>query len=170
MSYYFSICATEMYQQKYMELLLEHYDQLRLPYSFPVALSYIASPIFMRHESFLCFNDEDEVIGAFGCIFGTGENEYEDTDIIQIQVVYFTEPYRGTLLFARALTFFTEYLKQLDSEVTELRFWAPADDDLRKLFAKISTRTATAHTEQCVLDEYRCSLSDWMSHAAKACR
>jgi len=170
MSYYFSICSSEMYQQKYMELLLEHYEQLRLPYPFPVALSYIASPVLMRYESFLCFNEEGEVIGAFGCIFGTGEKEYEDTDIVQIQVVCFAEPYRGTLLFAKALSFFTEYLEQLDHEVTELRFWAPADDDLKKLFAKISRRTATANTEQGALDEYRCTYSEWTSQAAKARR
>ena len=167
MSYYFSICASEFYQQKYVEFLLENYEQLQLPYAFPVALSYIVSPILMTHESFLCFNDDDEVVGAFGCIYGTGEKEYEDTDIVQIQVIFLADQYRGTLLFARALHFFTEYLEQLDREVKELRFWAPADASLHKLFAKIATKTAFAHTEHGMLDEYRCSPSDLLTYVGR---
>ncbi|WP_312108502.1 hypothetical protein [Brevibacillus reuszeri] len=167
MSYYFSICASEYYQQKYVEFLLGNYEHLQLPYAFPVALSYIVSPILMTHESFLCFNDDDDVVGAFGCIYGTGEKEYEDTEIVQIQVIFLAEPYRGTLLFARALHFFTEYLEQLDREVKELRFWATAEPSFQKLFVKVAARTATAHTEHGMLDEYRCSPSDLLAYAGR---
>ncbi|MFT9849466.1 hypothetical protein [Aneurinibacillus sp. REN35] len=167
MSYYFSICSSAMYQQKYLEFLLEHYNQLHLPYSFPVALSFIASPILMERESFLCFNEEHEVIGAFGYIYGTGENDYEDTHIIQMQIVFLQEEYHGTTVFLKGLQFLTQYLAQLDQEVTEFHFWAPADAYLRQLFTKIAQKVSSSETAFGTIDEYHASFSAWRTYAAK---
>lgn len=166
MSYYFSICSSEMYQQKYLEFLLEHYKQLHLPYPFPVSLSFIASPVLMERESFLCFNEEDEIIGAFGYIYGTGENEYEDTHIVQIQIAFLQEKYRRTKLFLKGLQFLTQYIAQLDKEVEEFRFWAPANSYLRGLFSKIAKREASSETAFGSIDEYRASFPAWHTYAA----
>ncbi|MED4783699.1 hypothetical protein [Brevibacillus choshinensis] len=156
-----------MYMQKYLEFLLEHYRELNLPYSFPVTFSYIASPSFMGQEAILCYSDEYEIIGAISYITGTGENDYQDTHIVQIQIAYFLEPYRGTLLFLRAMQFLTQHLEQIPHEVKELRFWAPADDRLRPLFAKLAERTTTVETENGFLEEYRASFPDLHSLAAR---
>lgn len=54
----FSVCASEMYQRKYMDFLLTHYVDLRLPYPFPDAFGFIASPVLLGQECFLCLDDE----------------------------------------------------------------------------------------------------------------
>lgn len=155
MSFYFAVCRTEMYQQKYLEFLLEHHDRLHLPYSFPVAFSFLASPVLMGRECFLCFNGEDEVVGAFGYIHGTGERDYEDMHVLQIQVFFLLPEYRGTLLFIKGLQFMTQHIAQLKDEVEELRFWTPADDYLRRLFAKVAEPAASRETVFGGIDEYR---------------
>ncbi|GED33053.1 hypothetical protein [Brevibacillus centrosporus] len=168
MSYDFSVCATEFYMQNYLEFLLENYSKLNLPYSFPVTLSYIASPAFMEQIAILCYSDDHEMIGTIGCILGTGENDYQDTHIAQIQVIHFLEPFRRTLLFLRTMQFFTQHLAQLPVDIRELRFWAPSDDYLRPLFSKLAKQTAVVETDHGgTLIEYRASFSDWHSYAAK---
>ncbi|MFE5321150.1 hypothetical protein ACFQ88_20815 [Paenibacillus sp. NPDC056579] len=168
MGYYFSICSMERYQEKYIEFLLEHYSQLRLPYSFPVSLSFIASPVLMNKEAILCFDEEnDEIVGAVGLIFGTGENHYQDTHVVQIQIAYIVKEHRSTRLFLEGLQFVTQYLAHLDEGVKELRFWAPADSTLRELFGKLAKRSASHETEFGALDEYYGTLADWQEYAAK---
>jgi hypothetical protein len=167
MNTYISVCSTEMYQQTYMEFLLKHYAQLNLPYSYPVTLSFLASPIMMEREAFLCFNDEEEVVGAFSYIYGTGDNQYEDVHVIQIQVAFLLEDYRSTRLFLQALQFLTEYISHLGENVEELRFWTPADEKLRRLFGKIAENTASVDTSFGTLDEYRASFSSLQAYGAK---
>ncbi|USG63292.1 hypothetical protein NDK47_13945 [Brevibacillus ruminantium] len=167
MSYYFALCSSEMYQQKYLEFLLEHYHELHLPYAFPETFSYLASPVLMGKGCFLCFNDEYEVIGAFGFIFGTGEHEYTDTDIVQIQAVFILKHYRKSYLFLHSLQFFIQYLAQQRGEVREIRFWSPADEPLRRLFDKLAQRVASVQMEFGTLDEYRASFEAWQAYAAK---
>lgn len=167
MGTYISVCSSEMYQQKYMEFLLEHYTQLNLPYSYPVTLSFLASPILMDRETFLCFNDDHEVIGAFSYIYGTGEHQYEDVHIIQIQVAFFLEEYRSTRLFLQAIQFLTDHITQLGENVQEIRFWTPADDYLRRLFHKIATKNASVDTSFGTLDEYQASFPAWQAYSTK---
>lgn len=167
MSYDFSVCASEFYMQNYLEFLLKNYPDLNLPYPFPVSLSYIASPVFMEQIAILCYTDDYELIGAIGCILGTGDNDYQDTHIAQIQIAFFLEPYRQSLLFLRAWQFFTQHLAQLPYDIKELRFWAPADDYLHPLFSKLADQTATVETEKGILIEYRAPFSDWHAYAAK---
>lgn len=168
MSYYFQICATERYQEKYISFLLEHYSALNLPYSFPVTLSYIASPVLMTEEAILFFDHNDELAGALGYIYGTGEEQYQDTDIVQLQTLFLLDKYRGTRLFLEGLQYLTQYLAQLDREITELRFWVPAhDSQLRRLCGKLAQRTASSETAFGMIDEYRVSLPQLQQYGAR---
>ncbi|OXM85703.1 hypothetical protein [Paenibacillus rigui] len=167
MSYYFAICATEKYQEKYIDFLLRHYRQLNLPYSFPVTLSFIASPILMREEALLCFDEDDEVAGALGYIYGTGENDYQDTHIIQIQTVLLAEKYRRTRLFLQGLQYLTQYIGQLDKQVTEVRFRTPSQPSLQRLWDKLAVRSAVHETPFGRVDEYRAAVADWHAYAMK---
>lgn len=167
MSYYFQICATERYQELYISFLLEHYSELNLPYSFPVTLSYIASPVLMTEEAILCFDDNDEVAGALGYIYGTGEQQYQDKHIVQLQTIFLIDKHRGTRLFLEGLQYLTQYLAQLDREISELRFWAPAQDGLRQLFGKLAERTASSDTSFGMLDEYRTPFTRLQQYGAR---
>lgn len=165
--YYFTVSSTPMYLERYLEFLLEHYEELNMPYPFPVTLSFIGSPIIMEQECFLCFNEEDELIGVMGYIYGTGEHQYQDHHIVQIQVVFVLEPYRRTRWFLDGLQFLTQYMAQLEQKVQEIRFWAPAHSDLRRLFTKIANRTASPSTAFGTIDEYRASFPALQAYAAK---
>ena len=160
-------CATEMYAQKYIEFLIEHYKQLKLPYPFPVLLGFVASPVTLGGETFLIYNDDYEVVGAFGYISGTGENEYEDKHVIQIQAALILEEYRKTSLFLKGLQYLTQYIAQLNQTVKEVRFWTPAQDELRRLLAKLTLDRNTHETVFGQLDEYRVSFSALQAYASK---
>ncbi|WP_400164408.1 hypothetical protein ACAF76_000515 [Brevibacillus sp. TJ4] len=164
---YFSVCSTESYQQKYIVFLLENYEQLRLPYPFSVSLSFLASPILLEREAILALNEEEEPVAAFSYIYGTGENNYQDKDIVQVQIAFISEPYRNTRLFLRGLQFLIEYIESLDEPVKEFRFWAPADDDCRTLFGKMATLSSSVDTVFGRIDEYRSSFAAWKDYAAR---
>lgn len=164
MGYYFQICASEIYQEKYMSFLLEHYSELNLPYPFPITLSYIASPVLMKEEAMLAFNDQDELVAALGYIYGTGENLYKDSHIIQIQTVFLVDEQRRTRLFFEGLQFLTQHLAELDKEVTEIRYWVPAQNELRQLFDKLAQRTSSNPTPYGLIDEYVAPLSHWLQY------
>ncbi|WP_134683677.1 hypothetical protein [Brevibacillus migulae] len=167
MSYYFSVCTTEMYQQKHILFLLENYKDLGLPYPFPLTLSLIASPLLMERESFLCFNEDHEVIGAFSYIFGTGEMQYEDREVVQIQAVFIREEYRGSRVFLMALQFMTEYITFMGEDVREVRFWASDDVLLRRLFSKIADRVSSVDSAFGPLDEYHAPFAAWQAYASR---
>ncbi|MBW7475861.1 hypothetical protein K0T92_14030 [Paenibacillus oenotherae] len=167
MSYYFQICATERYQELYITFLLEHYSELNLPYSFPVALSYMASPVLMREEAILCFDQNDEIAGALGFIYGTGEQQYQDVHVVQLQVVFLQEEHRGTRLFLEGLQYLAQYLAALERKITEIRFWAPSQSELRQLFGKLAERVASSKTEGGEIDAYRASLDQWLAYGRR---
>ncbi|MGO4344507.1 hypothetical protein AB4Z45_03305 [Paenibacillus sp. MCAF9] len=167
MCYYFQVCSTESYQDKYLVFLLEHYKELKLPYSYPISLSFLASSVLMKKEAFLCFNEEDEIIGAFGYICGTAENQYEDTHVAQIQIVFIVDEYRRSRLFLESLQFLTQYIAQLSEPIIDFRFWVPVDLRLHKLLSKIAERKNTWETVQGVIDEYHASFSEWQTYVLK---
>ncbi|MGE5703813.1 MAG: hypothetical protein ACM32O_14910 [Clostridia bacterium] len=121
----------------------------------------------MERTPFLCFTDEYELVGAFGIIFGTGENAYEDKQIVQIQIAYLQEEHRKPGVFLRGLQYMVQYLDQLETEVTEFRFLTAPDDYLNRLFAKIATKTASHETAFGTIDEYRASFAAWKAYAAR---
>ncbi|PWW03256.1 hypothetical protein DFQ01_107153 [Paenibacillus cellulosilyticus] len=160
----FYICASEMYQRKYMDFLLNNYEDLRLPYSFPVAFRFIASPVLLGHECFLCVDDEGEAVGAFSYIHGTGEGNYEDRHVVQLQVAYLTQSYRRrTALFLLGLHTLAEHLSGLNEEVTELVFWTGTDAYTGRLFGKFAERTSVGEA----VIGYRVSLSQLNAYLSK---
>ena len=167
MGYYFQLCASELYQEKYITFLLEHYKELHLPYPFPVSFSFMASPFFMNGKVILCFDPDYEIVGALSYIHGTGDNNYEDTDVVQIQTVFLVDEHRKTRLFLKGLQFLTQYIAQLEQKVTEFRFWTPVRDDLRKLCDKIAERTATRETDFGMVDEYHAQFSTWHTYGMR---
>ncbi|MCQ6562368.1 hypothetical protein [Paenibacillus mendelii] len=167
MNYYFQLCATARYQERYISFMLEHYKELNLPYPFPVSLSFIASPILMKEDAILFFDSDDEIAGALGFIYGTGDNNYQDTHIVQIQTIFIVEQHRRTRLLLEAIQYLTQFLEQTDKNVTELRFWTPAEDGLRRLCAKLAKREAVMDTALGSIDEYRASLAHWHDYGMR---
>ncbi|GMK39295.1 hypothetical protein PCCS19_23490 [Paenibacillus sp. CCS19] len=159
----FAVCATEMYQRKYIDFLLTHYEGLRLPFPFPVAFGFIASPILMENEGFLCLDDDGEAVGAFSYIHGTGEGNYEDRHIVQLQVAYLAETHRCTKLFLQGLHTLAEHLNELGEEVSELVFWTGTDDYTTRLFGKFAERTSIGES----VIEYRVALDKLNGYLAK---
>ncbi|MGO4548405.1 hypothetical protein AB4Z29_26810 [Paenibacillus sp. 2TAB23] len=164
MSYYFSVCSTVNYQETYISFLLEQYEHLNLPYSFQTSLSYITSPILMGKDSIIIWNAQDEPAGAIGFIHGTGEHDYEDRNIIQIQVLFLKKSSRSGRTFLRSMQFLGQHLAQINEPVTELRFWIPAQSALQKLCAKWAVKSQSNATEYGDIEEYRMDYALW--HAA----
>ncbi|WP_409344943.1 hypothetical protein [Paenibacillus sp. MBLB4367] len=167
MSFYFQVCSSESYQDQYLIFLLKHYKELNLPYSFPVSLSFLASPVLLQKEAFLCFNEMDEIVGTFSYICGTAENQYEDSHVAQIQIVFFVESYRQGRLFLKSLQYLVQYIAQLPDSITELRFWVPSCLHLHKLLSKLAVRFAIWDTAQGGIEEYRAQFKDWLTFAMK---
>ncbi|MBT2284222.1 hypothetical protein J7E78_11810 [Paenibacillus polymyxa] len=149
MSRYFSICSTYMYQHRYMDFLLAHYKKLNMPYNFPVTLSYISSPLLMGGGAILCFDDQDEIAGALGYIHGTGEHDYEDRHVIQLQIAFIKEEYRGSRLMVEALQFLLQHIDEQEEieSVQEMRFWAVKDRINQRLFSKFAKRIGSTESE-----------------------
>lgn len=170
MNTYFSICSTVFYQRKYMDYLLAHYEELNMPYSFSVAFSFMASPVMLGQECILCLDDDGEAIGAFSYIHGTGEGNYEDRHIVQLQVAFLEESRRRTPLFLRGLQFLKDHLEGLQEEVRELVFWTKPDAYAIRLFGKFAVQTSIPGTAFGGLLAFRVTVADLHAYLARYMR
>ncbi|MCP1132497.1 hypothetical protein NKT34_04290 [Paenibacillus polysaccharolyticus] len=169
MKYYFSDCKTLMYQHRYMDFLLAHYSELNMPYSFSTTLGYISSPLFMTGSTILCFDDEDETAGAFGFIHGTGEHNYEDQHVIQLQVAFVVSQHRGSRIFIEGLRFLVQHLDEYADEVVpveEIRFWALHEVSMHRLFSKFAARMSSTTVEAGMLNAYAVKLVELRAYLA----
>lgn len=125
-----------MYEQRYMEFVLDRYMQLNMPYPFSASFGYLASPVLMDEEIFLALDDDHQIVGCLSFIRGTAENNYENRDVIQLQVVYIEPEYRGSKLLLELLQLMVQCLRYLEDPVKELHFWTKDDSVIRSLVTK----------------------------------
>lgn len=125
-----------MYEQRYMEYVLDRYMQLDMPYPFSVSLGYLASPVLMNEEIFLALDDDHEIVGCLSLIKGTAAHNYENREVVQLQVIYIEPHYRASRVFLQLLQLLTQCLRYLEEPVTEIQFWTKNDEKLRTLISK----------------------------------
>ncbi|WP_156926656.1 hypothetical protein [Cohnella panacarvi] len=127
-----------MDHEAYMRFLLQHHDDLNLPYSFAMKLSFLASPLF-NGDAMLIFDEErNELAGAVGIVYGTGAGRYEDRHICQIEIAYLLPEYRRTTLFLSGLRALIGLIKFGEPTVEQLQFWVAADNDaLRERLSRL---------------------------------
>ncbi|KQO15763.1 hypothetical protein [Paenibacillus sp. Leaf72] len=139
MSFIFRPCALEMDEEAYAAFLIQHHAELNLPYSFPMKLSFMGGPLILG-KGLLLFREEPyEIAGAAGFVCGTGEHDYEDQHICQIEIAFIRKEYRGTRLFAHGLNALIELMKESSPGVQQVQFWVRADDrQLDRLLSKFT--------------------------------
>lgn len=124
---------------EYFLLLMRRYDDLGLPYPFDMTFSFIGNPIISGNALIARKADSEETIGALGFVFGTGEDQYTDESVCQIEAVYVEPGWRQTKAAVWLLMEFVALLKNRQPPVERIQFWAPADrPDLHRLFSKFS--------------------------------
>jgi len=139
MDFEFRPCTLELNYEAYVKFLLQHHDELNLPYSFAVKLSFISSPLLFG-KAMLIFNEEPyEIAGAAGFVYGTGNNQYEDRHVCQVEVAFLQQGYRRTSLFTQGLQALVNEMKAGNPDVEKVQFWtSPSNGELEKLFSKLS--------------------------------
>lgn len=151
MSYEFRVSEFEMDHEAYMDFLLRHHNDLNLPYTFGMKLSFISSPLFLG-KAMLIINEESyDMVGAAGFGYGTGPGDYEDQHICQIEVAFIEKELRGSTLFVQGLRALVHAIKAGNPDVRQVQFWASAaEEELDRLFAKFlalpgSTKSIVNH-------------------------
>lgn len=168
MEFRFAVCEPAM-ADIYLTFLLEHDEELNLPYDFGTRLSFIASPLEFG-KAILCFNDETrEVIGAVGLVYGTGANDYEDTDVCQIEAAFIRKPFRRTKLFGRVLEYVTALLAK--EGVRQIRFCTPTGQSgLTRMLSKLGGDPQTIVTKLGALDAYQIDFEKWLDCSKRYAR
>lgn len=140
MSFEFRVSEFEMDHEAYMNFLLRHHDELNLPYSFGMKLSFISSPLFLG-KAMLIFSEESyDMVGAAGYGYGTGPGDYEDQHICQIEVAFIEKELRRSTLFVQGLRALISAIKEGNPDVRQVQFWTSATgDEQDRLFAKFLT-------------------------------
>jgi hypothetical protein len=137
MSFEFRVSEFEMDHEAYMNFLLRHHDELNLPYTFGMKLSFISSPLFLG-KAMLIFSEESyDMVGAAGFGYGTGPGNYEDQHICQIEVAFIEKELRSTSLFVQGLRALVHAIKAGNPDVRQVQFWTSASEEGQdRLFAK----------------------------------
>ncbi|HZG85590.1 hypothetical protein [Paenibacillus sp.] len=119
----------------YFLLLMGRYAELKLPYEFRVAFSFIGDPI-IQGDALLVRDADGRTAGVLGFIFLDGEDG-TPAAVCQAEALYLREEVRGSAAFFRLLQAFSAYLAEQAPGAGTIRFWSPADRaDLRRLFGK----------------------------------
>ncbi|CAG7648552.1 hypothetical protein PAESOLCIP111_05622 [Paenibacillus solanacearum] len=120
-----------------MKFLLRHYTDLNLPYDFAVKLSFISSPLLFGKAMLILSEEDYDVVGAAGFVYGTGPNGYEDRHICQVEVAYLRPEYRRTTLFMQGLLKLLGEIQSGGPEVEIVQFWVTeGQSEEDKLFSK----------------------------------
>lgn len=137
MLFLFRPCELEMDHKAYTRFLIKHHAELNLPYPFPMKLSFISSPLMFGQAMLVIEQDDYELVGAAGFVYGTGEDGYEDRRTVQVEVAYLLKPYRNGRLFARLLRVMLDAMKAAEPNVERVQFWASVREPAQaRLFEK----------------------------------
>ncbi|WDF51010.1 hypothetical protein PQ460_00725 [Paenibacillus sp. KACC 21273] len=165
MNYRIQACSNAVYQEQHMTFVLENYVPLHVPNTFLLTLGFTSAPILLEEECFIALDQHDEVIGAWSYLYGTEEYAYYNTEVIQIQSVILSAPYRKTRLFAQGLQHLVRHIDQSRRGVKEVRFWIAADPKLKRLCSKFAKPTSTLLTPQGIVEEYRVPFNQLYTYA-----
>jgi len=131
--------------EEYFLLLMNHYEELRLPYDAEMTLSFIGTPILEGNAMIARLKETNETVASLGFVFGTGADGYEDHSICQVEIIYIEHVWRQTKLFVSMLLAFADFLEHKHPSTKVIQFWSPADqDDLNRLFMKFSEPIKTS--------------------------
>ncbi|NOU69149.1 hypothetical protein GC096_34610 [Paenibacillus sp. LMG 31461] len=126
-----------MDHEAYMNFLLHHHDELNLPYTFGMKLSFISSPLFLGKAMLIINEDSYDMVGAAGFGYGTGPGDYEDQHICQIEVAFIEKEMRRSSLFVQGLRALVHAIKAGNPGVGQVQFWtSAAEEGQDRLFAK----------------------------------
>ncbi|MDR6553406.1 hypothetical protein [Paenibacillus qinlingensis] len=152
MSFQFRTSEFEMDHEAYMDFLLRHHDELNLPYTFGMKLSFISSPLLLGKAMLIISEESYDIVGAAGFGYGTGPADYEDQHICQIEVAFIEKELRKSPLFVQGFRALIHAIKKGNPDVRQVQFWTSAaeDDGLDRLFAKFlalpgSTKSIVNH-------------------------
>ncbi len=162
MPYLFRPCFFEMDFKAYTRFLIERHHELQLPYSFPMKLSFISSPL-MYGKAMLVFDQDDYVpVGAAGFVFGTGADGYENREVVQLEVLYVEKSCRRGRMLFRFLQALVDMMKTEEPNVRRVQFWAVArEPELIRLFSKFLELPGSAsHTAENGLTLYQAEFSE----------
>ncbi|MCI3918857.1 hypothetical protein MO973_01250 [Paenibacillus sp. TRM 82003] len=146
----------------YTHYLIERHSDLQLPYSFPMKLSFISSPLMYGKAMLVVDEDEYVPVGAAGFVFGTGADGYVNREVIQLEVLYVEKEYRRGRLLLRFLQALVDNMKAEEPNVRHVQFWAAArEPEQIRLFAKILALPGSrSHTAENGLTLYQADYSE----------
>lgn len=126
--------------EDYFLFLMRHYEELGLPYDFEMTFSFIGNPLLAGNAIIVRESNTQAIVGAIGFVFGTGQDQFEDQTICQVETIYIDPEWRRKSLFLTLLYTFVSYLQRNHPQVQRIQFWSAADrHDLHRLFSKFST-------------------------------
>jgi hypothetical protein len=132
-------CTTELDFTSYIKFLLRHFTDLNLPYAFAVKLSFVSSPLIFGKAMLILSEEDYDVVGAVGFVYGTGANSYEDRHICQVEVAYLRPEYRRKPLFVQGLLALLGEIKAGSPDVETVQFWVAEDQSAEeRLFYKFN--------------------------------
>ncbi len=150
---------------EYFLLLTKHYDELTLPYGFPIAFSFIGNPI-LQGDALLALDASGRTVGAIGFVFQ--ENENFAPLVCQAEAAYLRKEARGGATLYRLLQAFSDALAEQAPETEIIRFWTPADrEDLRELFGKRCRHVKTSEMDCGRIDLFETDPSSLAAYTAR---
>lgn len=129
----------EMDHDTYLKILIRHQEDLGLPYDFPIKLSFLASPLAYG-KALLAFDEDDfEVVGAAGFVYGTGADEFQDRSRCQVEIAFLRKDVRSGTSFVRGLRALLDLMRggTEGAEVRDVQFWLTGEQSRTRLFAKL---------------------------------
>lgn len=168
-NFIFRRCDLDMDHASYLRYLISRHDRLNLPYGFAVKLSFVASPLLFGKALLLHHEDSYRKLGAIGYTYGTGSDEYKDTENCQLEVFYIEPECRTPELLLAAASELVDCIREGEAEVRYLQFWTAAASEGR-LLRRIAGLPGASRTESGSLALYKLPLEElerWITGLAQ---
>jgi len=153
---------------EYFMLLLQHYEELSLPYDFEMSFGFIGNPILQGNALVAIDPDTGLAVAALGFVFGTGADRFENAQICQVEAVCISQAYRHTMLFYAMLRRFAHSMAEQYPDTSAIQFWSPADRcDLRRLFGKFCDKIKTNEKSFGRIDLFQTDVPRLLAYSAR---
>jgi|GEM_PF-1855181 len=136
-----------------VRFLCRNAENLGVPYKWSTVLfSLICS---LSDEGFMIGIDgKGQVRGALAYTFGTGEDDYQDRNRIEVHLLYIDEGARSLTGLADTIHAFSQQVLGLLQHISEIGFYCDATDHNRRLYGKFAMRQNTKLHACGMLDFY----------------
>ncbi|MDQ0230322.1 hypothetical protein J2S19_001576 [Metabacillus malikii] len=136
-------CDHDEEKERMIDFILAHRKEINPAYDVRTVFFSLGTQL-LYGDTLLVLNNENELIGFVGYLFGTPENQFQDPETVRIEMVYLKNNYRCTRHFIACFRKLLTHIEEANLDTIKIQFYVNKENDyLCKLSSKFAIVEST---------------------------